>query len=1848
MQCATLIDLLQLRAEQQAEKRAYTFMIDGKVEGKTFTYAELDLQARAIAAQLQQYYAHGERALLLYPQGLEFLAAFFGCLYAGVIAIPVPPPEASRLKRTLPRLQAIAKDAQAKFTLTTESILALVNQHRQQIPEFKAMHWLTTENIQTDLALDWQRPIVQADDLAYLQYTSGSTSTPKGVMISHSNLLHHGYYLKQACSYTSESKTVTWMPYFHDYGLVEGMFVPIFNSTPCYLMSPFSFLKQPFQWLKNISSYNATHTQAPNFAYELCLKRISEQQKSELDLSSWQAAGNAAEPINPKVLKAFYESFKQCGFRWEAFCPAYGLAENTLLATFSAIQKQPMLQAFNNKLETKEVLSVDAMDNQATIITGCGQPIGKTYILIVDPETFMICQSNQVGEIWISDPSVAQGYWQNEQATKETFQAYTSDTNEGPFLRTGDLGFLYENELFITGRLKDLIIINGVNYYPQDIEWSIEQSHDLIRNSQSAAFSIVIDNEEQLVILAELEKKSGDTQAIIQAIRKAVFEYYELQPHAIVLLKKGSVLKTSSGKIQRNACKKAFLNNELGEIVRDLLSDSTSNMFVAPQSANEIQIAQIWADVLHIPFEQISIQDSFFKYGGQSLLAVEIINQINQYFNISLTAYSLFEYTTIEKLAAHINPLAKQQYIAITHTEQKHYPVSYMQQQIWLACNQAPDIAIYNEPLFIHFDTQIDTQILEKSIQFIVQRHTILHSVFKVKQGTPIQKLKEHKQCSLQIVDLQHLPANDKETEYQNLAHILISKPFDLEKDILLRAILFQFDTEKNTLVFVAHHLVVDGLSIYQTFLQELHTCYQSFIDNKQPNLPKLSIQYSDYAHWQRQIPIPTAQMDYWQQKLTNIEALQLPTDFPYPAKNTYQGATHSFNLSKDIVAKLKKVAQEQDTTVFMNLLAVFYILLYRYTGQNDIVVSTVINQRNRPELEHLIGLFLNTLMLRTVFKDEFSFLELLQETRKVALEAYTHQDAPFTEILQNLRTTQNINAKNLFQVAFVLEPAVTDIDKHWSCSLLDVHTNAAKFDLTLQFEDKKDVLVGRFEYRTDLFKAKTIERMAGHFQTLLDAALNQPNLAIAELSLLTEAEQKQFQIWNNTQADFPQDKCIHQLFEAQVERVPNNIALVFGQQQLTYSELNQRANQLAHHLISLGVQPETLVGICINRSLEMVIGLLAILKAGGAYVPLDYNYPEERINFMINDAKIKVLLAQKNALSKLSVPENITVLTVEEWDWLDKLSSENPKTNVTPHNLAYVIYTSGSTGQPKGVLLEHKGACNLSSAQIKLFKLSSEDTILQFSSLSFDAATWDVIMALMSGAHLYIPAHNEILVGKSLANALLIGKVSVVTLPPSVLNTLLFEHMESSKYLRAFIVVGEKSSIDLINSWSKREFCIINAYGPTESTICTTSTHCLTNLDDTIPIGKALPNIQAHILDKNQQQIPIGLTGELYIGGIGVARGYLNRPKLTAQKFITNPLTKNGNDRLYKTGDLVRFLEDGQLEFVGRIDHQVKIRGFRVELEEIESILKQHNDIQDAAIMIKQSTENNKYIAAYFVPKFSTRRISFKTICQLKFDNGMSMALSSENISCHGMGLIGVPISCNCQEQQGLTLQFSLPNIDKLFDLVGHVAWIKGHRMGVSFNCSDDALCEYIEQALQLKEHRDDLHRNSATLLRRYLADRLPHYMIPSAFILLDKMPLTPNGKIDRHALTQQTNQIRLDLQLSYTAPETDLEQIIADIWKQVLQLDKVGIHDSFFDLGGDSLQLVKVQELLETKLQSEFPTAILFQYPSLNVLAHYFAEQMLSNDVLLKDSQPHQQRVLQRKKAHQQRKKRHIRKDN
>ena len=859
-------------------------------------------------------------------------------------------------------------------------------------------------------------------------------------------------------------------------------------------------------------------------------------------------------------------------------------------------------------------------------------------------------------------------------------------------------------------------------------------------------------------------------------------------------------------------------------------------------------------------------------------------------------------------------------------------PLSFAQQRLWFINQLEPNSTAYNFPLSLRLTGALNVAALEQSLNKIVQRHETLRTTFKSVNGHPTQDINPNFTLNLSIVDLQEYPEKQQESEVLRLAIQENQLCFNLTQGSLLRATLLHLSEQQYVLLFTMHHIVSDGWSI-GLLVKEITAHYEAFCKGKPSPLSDLPIQYADFAVWQRQWlqgEVLESQISYWRKQLEDApRVLDLPTDYPRPAIRTFQGATYSFELSQKLSVALNILSQQQKSTLFMTLLASFQILLWRYAGSEDIVVGSPIANRNRDEIKELIGFFLNTLVLRTNLAGNPSFEELLFRVREMTLEAYAHEDLPFELLVNELQPQRSLSHTALFQVGFVLQNAPVSTFELPGLTLnsLTVPNVNADFDLNLDIKETKNNICCDLHYNANLFEAATIKRMAGHFQTLLKEITANPKRRLSELSLLTESEQHQLlREWNNTEADYPL-LCIHELFEAQVEKTPLSVGVVFEDQQLTYKELNKRANQLAHHLRSLGVKPEVLVGICVERSLDMVIGLLAILKAGGAYVPLDPNYPQERLAYMLEDSQPSVLLTQQYLLESLPYHQAQVICIDSKWEQIASESTKNPTSNTTIDNLAYVIYTSGSTGKPKGAMNSHSGICNRLLWMQDTYQLTSADAVLQKTPFSFDVSVWEFFWTLITGARLVVTQPEGHRDPNYLVNLIRKQRVTTLHFVPSMLQAFLeAEGLEKCQSLVRVIASGEALPAQLQERFFNRlNAQLHNLYGPTEAAVDVTYWQCkkdnLSN-QDTVPIGQPIANIQIYIVDKYLKPVPMGVAGEVYIGGIGVARGYLNRPDLSAQKFIPNPFSKKAT-RLYKTGDLARSKPSGDIEYIGRIDNQ-------------------------------------------------------------------------------------------------------------------------------------------------------------------------------------------------------------------------------------------------------------------------------------------------------------------------------------
>ncbi|MFN6485608.1 amino acid adenylation domain-containing protein, partial [Nostoc sp. DedQUE02] len=1029
----------------------------------------------------------------------------------------------------------------------------------------------------------------------------------------------------------------------------------------------------------------------------------------------------------------------------------------------------------------------------------------------------------------------------------------------------------------------------------------------------------------------------------------------------------------------------------------------------------------------------------------------------------------------------------------------QNLPLSFAQERLWLLNQLEPDNPFYNEHTAIKFHGQLNVVALEQSLNKIIARHEALRTNFRTINEQPVQVIADNLTLSVPVVDLTELPENEREIACHQLVITEVNQLFDLASSPLIRACVVKLKEVEHALILTIHHIVFDGWSM-GVLMQELATIYSALCNNLSPELPELPIQYADFAIWQRQWlqkEVLQTQLDYWKQQLKDAPTLlELPTDRPRPAIQTYRGAIQNAELSIELSEALANLSRQEGATLFMTLFCAYVTLLYRYTGQSDILVGTPFANRDRLEIEGLIGFFINTLVLRTDLSGNPSFQELLAQVRQATLQAYAHPDLPFEELVKALQPQRNLSHTPLFQVMFVLQNApISEVElAGLTLSSLPIQSATAKFDLALSMQNTPNGLVCMWDYNTDLFDKRTIEQMAGHFVTLLEGIVANPQCQISQLPLLSEVEQQQLLVdWNNTQANYPQDKCIHELFEEQSLSRPDAVAVVFGDRQLTYQQLNCRANQLAHYLRSLGVKPDTLVGICVERSLEMVVGILGILKAGGAYLPLDPEYPTERLHFMLEDAQVSVLLTQQHLVERLPEHQVKLICLDTQWQTFSQLSQDNPIASVRATNLAYVIYTSGSTGTPKGVMIEHQAIVNLSNSWVQTFQVQPQSRLLQFGSFSFDLSVAEITTSLIAGASLYLADKETLLPSQALVDFLSDRQISHSFLSPSALSVLPQANLPD---LQCLTVGGEDCPAELVSQWAQgRRF--YNCYGPTESTVTAVLALCQPN-GKKPPIGKPLPNIRIYILDVHHQPLPPGIPGELCIAGIGLARGYLNRPETTAEKFIEIELFGK-TERIYKTGDLARWLNDGNLKYLVRIDSQVKIRGFRIELGEIEAVLNQHSDVQISCVIAREDNRGDKRLVAYVV-----------------------------------------------------THQDYTPTISEL---------------------------------------------------REFLKAKLPDYMVPSAIVILESLPLTPNGKVDRRALPKP----ELDSTLSekYVAPRNPIEEILTQIWAQVLKVEQVGIYDNFFELGGHSLLATQVVSRIRNIFKVELPLRELFAKATVAELA-------------------------------------------
>ena len=1652
-------------------------------EEQQLSYQQLNQRANQLAHYLitEKQIKPDTLVGICLERSLELVIAILGILKAGGAYVPLDPtyPEA--------RLAHMIADAELNTVLTHSDLYAAT-----PINDAQALCLDTTETQRVVNQQAHSNPNLQTLDLtskhlAYVIYTSGSTGKPKGVMVEHQALVNRITWMDQEYGSGPNDRFLQKTPYSFDVSVWE--FTWPLSVGACLVMAKPEGHKDPLYLTELIQ---AQHISKLHFV--------------------------------PAMLDSFLSlgDLSACPSLKQVFCSGEALPPQQVETCF---KQQPKVELHNLYGPTEAAIDVSYWNCRQYQPTQrsipIGRPIHNIQLHVLNSE-HALAPIGAPGELHIGGVGLARGYLNNPKLTAETFieNPYYDPNNPSSskhLYRTGDLvRWLPDGNLEFLGRIDQQVKVRGFRIELGEIENTLA-THELIKDAIVLAKGEASDKRLVAYVVKETAQE-GETatdlqEQLQQHLAQQLPDY--MVPSVFVFL--DAMPLTPNGKIDRKALPEPDFSEQQAE-------------YVAPSTELEKTLCDIWQEVLGV--ERVGLNDNFFRLGGHSLLATRLVSRINDRLKINLSLKSLFTSTTLAQLVVVVSELKPgNQRPPLTHANRKEPLVlSYAQQRLWLLDQIDGGSTHYHIPGALRLSGPLNDTALEQAFNSILERHESLRTCFSLDADKqPQQIIQAANQFEVSLQDLSHLDAVNQTQQIDVSIEAEVSRPFDLSCDLMLRAGLIKLSTNDHILVVTLHHIAADGWSM-RLLINEFSQLYQAYCQNKQNPLPPLAIQYADYAQWQRhwlQGEVLEQQLSYWQKQLHALPVVHnLPLDYPRPSIQTFKGAVHHSNLEQDLTQALKRITEAQGATLFMGLHAAFSVLLARYSNETDIVVGSPIANREQHEIEGLIGFFVNNLVLRSDLSEQPNFVELLQQSKQTLLDAYAHQQVPFEQLVETLQPERSLSHSPLFQIMLVLQNNEQGVLELPDLTLTPVeHSHhIAKYDLTLTVQETAPQGLSLiWEYNTDLFHPESIARLAEHFKTLLEGLLKEPDTNVYQVDLLNKKEQQQLLVeWNETKTDYPKDTCIHELFEEQVKNNPDAIALVFEEQQLSYQQLNQRANQLAHYLITeKQIKPDTLIGICLERSLEMVVAILGVLKAGGAYVPLDPAYPEARLAHMIVDAELNTIVTHSTLLEGLPIKDQhaLCLDTDQTQTLLKKQSKQNPSgkdLGLTANHLAYVIYTSGSTGTPKGVMVSHHNVYRLMAQSRDYFDFTDQDRWTLFHSYAFDFSVWELWGALSFGGRLVVVPYWVSRSSADFYRLLQQERITVLNQTPSAFNALIQEDQNqvvetaNKLALRYVIFGGEALVFNALKPWfdkhGDQQPELINMYGITETTVHVTYRRLSHNSLEKDPrrslIGKPLKDLGVVLLNPAQQLVPLGVSGELYVRGGGVSRGYLNRTELTDDRFVQLPKLSPG-ERYYRTGDLARYTAEGDLDYLGRIDHQVKIRGFRIELGEIETALSTHPQIKDVIILAKGEASDKR--------------------------------------------------------------------------LVAYVA----------------------QETAQAGDTSTDLQEQ----LQQHLAQQLPDYMIPSVFVVLEKFPLTPNGKIDRKSLPEPDFSGR---QAEYLAPQTELEKMLCDIWQTVLGVERVGLSDNFFQLGGHSLLLMQVIARLQ---QAGFSLAVrdLFGAPTLGALASH-----------------------------------------
>ncbi|WP_233899291.1 non-ribosomal peptide synthetase [Tenacibaculum piscium] len=1347
--------------------------------------------------------------------------------------------------------------------------------------------------------------VPSSDNLAYVIYTSGSTGNPKGVMLEHKNLANFLYCQTAFYGTTAEDQSLLFTSLSFDPS-VEQICVPLINGATLHVV-PKDKLLNIEEAVELLLDKKITHLHAiPSFLRELPY-----------------IEGNSLKRIISGGDLFDKEIYKKWGNKGIRIINEFGPTETTITSS-------------------EHEMKADTMPSDV------GKPVANTQLYILNPEGKLL-PMGAIGELCIAGSGVARGYFNNDELTRQKF--VTNPFKEGGRMyKTGDLArWLPSGNIEFLGRKDHQVKIRGFRVELSEIENVLSQLAGVIQPCVLAKQ----DSEGNNRLIAYVVMEEGLNKEALQSQLQN-----RLPEHMIPRLwvQMDEMPLTSNGKLDR----KALLEQDGLELA--------SKAYVGPRTLMEEQLVEIWQELLSI--EKVGVHDNFFELGGHSLLATRLVSTIRKELNVEMTIRDVFAYTTIASLAAYLSTQKKGALLPkVIRVEErpKKIPLSFSQERLWFLDRLQGSVE-YHIPFVLKLSGDLDKTALSSSLKDIVARHEVLRTVICSEEGTGYQEVLSPYGWEPIFKDM----TNDVSTLMKDLKGFL-SSPFDLNSDYMLRSCLYDLGDKEFVLAGVFHHISSDGWS-QNILIGDFIELYNAYTLGKETSLPLLSLQYIDYALWQREHlegTIIDDQLSYWENQLEGVSPLQLPTDYVRPAVQNTSGATLSFELDNILSKDIKALSQQEGATVFMTFLAAFKVLLGRYSGQDDICVGTPVANRTQKELEEMIGFFVNTLTLRTQIKGDNSFKELLQEVKQMTLEAYDYQQVPFEKVVERVVKTRDMSVTPLFQVLFMLQ----NIPKDYNTEMVGLKLSnyevsglvTSKFDITIALTETETGFYLDMNYATALFKKETIQKMFAHYQELLKAIVSSPTAKIGDLSILSEEEVHQLlEVFNDIAVSYPKDKTVVDLFEAQVLETPDAAAVVYDAENLTYKELDEKSNQLANYLIEKGVSSEHLIGICLDRSLEMIISIFGILKSGAAYIPIDPYFPQLRMDYMLEDSGVAIVLSDSKNSGGLSSNKTIDMVLLDkdkDRDMISKASKNQIKRVATPSNLAYVIYTSGSTGKPKGVPITHASLSNFLLGMVDRLEMKDLEVFLSVTTYTFDIFYLELFGPLLLGAQVVMLDKLSIREGNKLQEAIKIYQPDFMQATPSTWQMLIDSGWENKEAVTV-LTGGEAINESLKNSLTRMSNTVWNLYGPTEATIWVTTQKL--KASERVTLGRPISNVQLYVLDKNNAVVPVGVIGELCIGGAQLSSGYLNRESLTNEKFITNPFREG--TQIYRTGDLVRWLSDGNIEFIGRKDTQVKIRGYRIELGEVENVLFQLPEVNHCCVLVKRDNQGNNRLVAYVV----------------------------------------------------------------------------------------------------------------------------------------------------------------------------------------------------------------------------------------------------------------------------------------